>query len=323
MEPFMNKTNFIFKCFLVISLPFQIWGQTTVNTNQHNQTQVDITSAKINSWLRDVVSKPAPGQYNIADYKKMTPIFNNALAQALAKFEQALKEQILPPLMNELEIYNRIYNSKQFEENQKNRSLSLIFDRLMAKSADASKQFQDEVSNILVAVNSPHLITIASTGLRNRSLECNASIYDPSTKLFKIVKVYISGRNDSVCKWDMLLNARTSVSDDFFPKIKASVYKTILSVENNECRSELCVSLRAHDMLKVLSFIINEINKDIILKTADNREIKVSAINFEKSFDRKDQPSFRAEFVLPPFKGENKMFFDATDFPINFSQDTE
>lgn len=290
----------------------QVIGDTTHEIN----AQTTITRAAIDNVI-SIVNKPTqPTGFNATDYQGISSRFRMDVEYALKRFESRMQKEIFDPASALISQWNSIHGSTQFSDQQKSvilgqrtENIKVQFKLLSAKYQEILKEVfkmapvydlnltsdisgehgvscthnNDQTSTYQIVVATNRKLSWKATELK---VKC-AGYYGENTELSlggatkTVMAVKKDGNSRSYFKvsklavHDFLLE--TMMGKELFQKL---IYKPL----KGECKSSLCVSLRASDFSTFVTSVNQKMNRWIPLKVASGAQFYIEPLSYDPSF---------------------------------------
>lgn len=257
------------------------------------RAQMAITRRGVDNLLSTIGRNSPPEAYKLKDYFQATPKFKKDVETALVHFEETLKREILEGMLaGPMTKYNSLAKSNAFSESQK----ALL---LLQQKADLDRTATEASIAYAKAAG-------------KATAEAGIPIYDVRSKdRFDILAddwnrfATVSRCSDFDCaKKEKLGRAVARARREVKEYADDEIRKDLLDGLRTECRSQLCVILRASDILSAIEELKGLFGRAIQMNLADGSTVTLGAPDLS-----------RIDETARVLKASNQ--FDIRDLPLD------
>ena len=298
------------------------FAQEMAETTREINAQTTITRTAVENVISRMGSGNAPTQFNANDYKNEAATFRNELDFSMKRFEDRLNKEVLSQAAFWMNQYNSVYASNEFSPAQKELLLKQRLENIVHQFAALSVKYQGiireayslvpnydlnlsaEMSSLYFRYDKNNKQTVsvrlkAGTWSERKSVAMNyGTNYCENTNSTKMyIPLLIEGKADSIClpyKLDPKNRKHyyvTMTGADVQPLfvdneniLKQVFQKAAYKKMKGECRTSICMGLKASDLTGLLTLLKTNIDKNISLRLADGNAVTLEGLKLDTAF---------------------------------------
>lgn len=251
------------------------------DTIQEVNAQIAITRRGVDELHSKLGRNAVPESYALKDYWKMNPEFRKSVENALVRFEETLKKDILEgavaPVMAE---YNSLHASSAFSADQKVLLLKQQRARIDQTLASAEKTYNQAVSQAIQ--DAGIFVYFIETKEKTRAKNYDGDVRRTWKDLFRCEDYDCSKKKNIGSHFEKYRGF--SLRKESGEKIDAEALKDVVSRLRPGCASRLCVILKAADQRTTIQLMRQLFERSIDMRLSDGVSIPIRS----RTLDRLD-----------------------------------
>jgi len=276
------------------------------DTQEAISAQVNVIRDSVNVALRRIDNRKPDSSFKSADYWQQLPSFKKTVELVMNRFQERMGDErngILGRVATEIERYNAVATSPSLTPEQKEIILERVYANMQKSAVSIRQDYASAVASVFTTVfpSIPFIAEAKINGLTSNTAESFGCRYTRRYRQNMAIEIVEKQRDGKVCSkktkrgekreqnngpllgvfkntyhpfvmwWDPKLTNDVDYATSFYPFISSG------------CNSQICLGMRAGDLVFALGLIQTTINRQITVRLTGthNRTLELPPVELD------------------------------------------